>query len=66
MLELLEAQRIIEEVEAEAGEHIPTEVIARVRSEFYRVDDFSTDERRFIAMIVDTALTIPVSSSAWG
>ena len=66
MLESLEMQRITEEVEAEAGEHIPTEAIAQVHSKFYCVDDFSTDERCFIAMIADTALTVPVSSSAQG
>ena len=65
MLEILEAQRVIEEVEAEAREHIPTETIARVCSEFYRVDDFSTDERRFITTIANAALTIPVCTSTW-
>ena len=40
MLELLEAQRVIEAVEAEAREHILTETIAQIHSKFYRVDDF--------------------------
>ena len=64
MLETLEVQRVIEEVEAEAREHILTETIAQVRSEFYRVDDFSTDERRFITTIANAALTVPVCTSA--
>ena len=63
MLELLEAQRDIEEVEAEAREHLSTETIARLHSEFYPVDDFSTDERRFIATIANTALTVPACTS---
>ena len=66
MLELLEAQKVIEEVEAEAREHISTETIAEIRSEFYCVDDFSSDEGRFITTIANVALTDPVYTSARG
>ena len=62
MLEVLEAQRVIEEVEAKAREHLSTETISRIRSEFYHADDFSTDERRFIATIANTALTVPAGT----
>ena len=63
MLELLEAQRVIEAVEAEAREHIPTETIAQIRSEFYRVDDFPTDEGHFITTIANVALARAVVTS---
>ena len=66
MLEVLEAQRVIEEVEAKAREHLSTETIARIRSEFYRVDDFSTDERCFITTIANTALTVPAATFTQG
>jgi len=66
MLEGLEAQRVIEEVKAKAREHLSTETISWIRSKFYCVDDFSTDERRFIATITNTALTIPAGTFTWG
>jgi len=66
MLEVLEVQRVIEEVEAEAREHLSTETIARIRSEFYCVDDFSTDERCFITTIANTALTVPAATFTQG
>ena len=63
MLEILEAQRVIEKVEAEARVHVPIETIARIRSEFYRVDDFSTDAKRFITTLANTPLTGPACTS---
>ena len=66
MLELLEAQKVIEEVEAEAREHISMETIAEIRSEFYCVNDFSTDEGRFITTIANVSLIGPVYTSAQG
>jgi len=66
MLEVLEAQRVIEEVEAEAREHLSTEMIAQICSEFYHVNDFSTDERHFITTITNTALTVPAATFTQG
>ena len=63
MLELLEAQRIIEEVEAEAREHISTDTIAKIRSEFYCIDDFPADEGDFITTIANVALARPLCTS---
>ena len=65
-MELLEAQRDIEEVEAKARQHILRERIAEIRSEFYCVNNFSTDEGRFITTIANVALTGPVYASAQG
>ena len=66
MLDLLAAQRVIEEVEAEAGKHISTETIAEIRSEFYCVDDFPADEKHFITVIANIALAKPVCISTRG
>ena len=66
MLELLAAQRVIEEVEAEAKKHISTETIAEIRSEFYCVDDFPADEKHFITAIANIALAKPVFTSTRG
>jgi hypothetical protein len=68
MLELLEAQRVIEEVEAEARKHIPLETMTWLHSKFYCVNDISTDsdERRFITTIANTTLTVPVCTPAGG
>ena len=65
-MELLEVQRDIEEVEAEARQHISRERIAKIRSEFYCVNNFSADEGRFVTTIANVALTGPVCASAQG
>lgn len=50
-LELLEAQKIIEEVETEAAEHVPRGMLARFRSQCYLIEDTSSDDGRFITAI---------------
>lgn len=50
-LELLEAQKVIEEVEAEAAEHMPRGMLTRFRSQCYLIEDASSDEGRFIAAV---------------
>jgi len=50
-LELLEAQKVIEEVEAEAAEHVSRGMLARFRSQCYLIEDVSSDEGRFIAAV---------------
>ena len=66
MLELLAAQRVIEEVEAEAKKHISTEMIAEIRSEFYCINNFPADEKHFITAIANIALAKPVCTSTRG
>ena len=56
-LEMLEAQKVIEEVEAEAAEHMPKTIIAHLRSQSYPLEDISSLEGHFVAAISDIILT---------
>ncbi|KIJ60103.1 hypothetical protein HYDPIDRAFT_117556 [Hydnomerulius pinastri MD-312] len=56
---MLEAQKVIESVEAEAGEHLTTDTIARLRSKFYCVKDDSTPDEQFITAISSICLNLP-------
>lgn len=48
---MLEAQKIIEGVEAEAAQYVPRAMIAQLRSRSYHVEDpSSVDGRYFIAV----------------
>ena len=49
-LEMLEAQKVIEDVESEAGEHVPKAELACLRSKFYDVQDSSVDGHFIIAI----------------
>ena len=51
VLELLEAQKVIKEVEAEAAEHVPGGMLACFRSQCYFIEDVSSDKGHFIAAV---------------
>ena len=55
MLELLEAQKVIEEVETEVGEYVPKEMIACLHSQNYDIVDPSSVDRQFITAISNIA-----------
>jgi hypothetical protein len=50
-LEMLEAQKVIEEVEAEAGQSVPQAILASLHSQCYQIEDSSSVEGRFITAI---------------
>ena len=52
---MLEAQKVIEDVESEAGEHVPKSELARLRSKFYDVQDSTSVDGRFIVAISGVA-----------
>ena len=48
---MLEAQKVIEDVESEAGEHVPKAELTRLHSKFYDVQDSTSVDGRFIVAI---------------
>ena len=54
-LEMLEAQKVIEDVESEAGEYVPKAELARLRSKFFDIQDSTSVDGRFIAAISGVA-----------
>lgn len=48
---LLEAQKVIQEIEDEVAEHLTRETITRLRSRFYKTDDESTSDGEFLSTI---------------
>lgn len=48
---MLRAQKIIQEVEDEVAECLTEETIARLRSRFYKIEDESTPDGRFLSNI---------------
>ncbi|KAF9233409.1 quinon protein alcohol dehydrogenase-like superfamily [Melanogaster broomeanus] len=66
VLELLEAQTVIERVQAEAGKHLETDTIALIRSKFYPIEDETTPARRFISAVSNIGLNLPACASAHG
>ena len=57
VLELLEAQRVIEDVEAEAAEYVPKALIARLHSKSYPIKDSSSVDGHFITTVSNVFLT---------
>ena len=52
---MLEAQKVIEDVESEAGEYVPKAELARLRSKFFDIQDSTSVDGRFIAAISGVA-----------
>jgi hypothetical protein len=65
-LQMLEAQKVIEGVEAEAGEHLTTDTITLLRSKLYCIADDSTPDGRFVAAISNVGFNLPVCTPAQG
>ncbi|KAF9238705.1 hypothetical protein BU15DRAFT_62432 [Melanogaster broomeanus] len=63
-LEMLEAQTVIEHVEAKAGKHLQADTIAVIRSKFYRIEDKTTPAGCFISAISNIGLNLPACASA--
>ncbi|KAF8546512.1 hypothetical protein OG21DRAFT_1491131 [Imleria badia] len=61
---LLQAQKIIQEIEDEIAEHLTRETIVRLRSRYYKIDDKSTPDGQFIsavsAVLVKPSPRVPV------
>ncbi|KIJ09069.1 hypothetical protein PAXINDRAFT_17837 [Paxillus involutus ATCC 200175] len=53
ILQLLEMQKVIEDVENEAAQHLSRETIASLRSKYYKSEDHSTLDGQFIATVSD-------------
>jgi hypothetical protein len=48
---LLQAQKIIQELEDEIPEHLTRETITHLRSRFYKIDNESTPDAQFISTV---------------
>ena len=49
---LLQAQKIIQEIEDEIAEHLMRETIVRLHSRYYKIDDESTSDGQFISAVL--------------
>ncbi|KAF9233141.1 hypothetical protein BU15DRAFT_66845 [Melanogaster broomeanus] len=54
--DMLEAQKVIEAVEAEAGEFVPQEILASLRSQYYHVADPASTEGHYLTAVSDIRL----------